>query len=206
MKSARGKGPPLAIGACTYFIVCVGLTGTEHALLNDQTTDSLPARLSLSGNLEAEHRTTNFYKSDQNATLLQGDARLEIWLPQAIRRFSWGPYIRIAGLDSNRPEAWENAWMAGPGFGIYMFPFSDEQLRKQAGFLGPILGPLRLFGEHNRLNYVGAPNVCHTDEQVRAGADFWRAHHVNDTNNPWWAKLCLGLFWQSANEFDRHLA
>jgi hypothetical protein len=65
-----------------------------------------------------------------------------------------------------------------------------------------IFGPLRLFAERNRLDYLHDENEWRPDAQSRAGAEYWRAINVNDTNEPLWAEIWSGLFWQSANEFD----
>lgn len=164
----------------------------------------LPEWISIAGYADLGYRTTNFYERDYDTTLFLGDSRIEFWMPPGRRHFSWGPYVRVAGIDGDRSEAWENAWLAGPGFGFHAFPFSQEQLRRQTGWLGGILGPLRLFAEYNRLDYWGDENRWRPDEQGRAGADYWHALYVNDTTRPLWAEIWSGLFWQSANEFDPH--
>ena len=164
----------------------------------------LPEWITFSGYAEVVQRSTNFYQSNHDTILAQGDSRIEFWMPPGRKRFSWGPYIRVAGLDSNRSEAWENAWMAGPGFGFHTYPFSDKHLRKGAGWFGDVLGPLRLFGEYNRLDYVGTENEWRPDEQVRAGADYWRQRGINELKDILWNEVWAGLFWQSANEFDKN--
>jgi len=163
----------------------------------------LPEWTTISANMELTNRTTNLYESNHNTGLFQGDGRAEFWLPPGRNNFSWGPYIRLAGLDSNRKEAWENAWMAGPGYGFHMFPFSHDDLQQHTGWLGQMLGPLRLFAEHNKLDYVGTENQWRPNEQVRAGADFWRQRGAHDLRRPIWSEIWSGLFWQSANEFDK---
>ena len=65
-----------------------------------------------------------------------------------------------------------------------------------------MLGPLRVFGEYNRLNYWGAENSWRPRKQTRFGAEHWRSLHVNDLSSAWWAETWNGLWRQSANEFD----
>ena len=36
------------------------------------------------------------------------------------------PYIRLAGMASSSDEDWENAWLARPGIGFSLFPFSSN--------------------------------------------------------------------------------
>src|SRR5262249_4681376 len=65
-----------------------------------------------------------------------------------------------------------------------------------------IFGPLRLFGEYNRMDFWGHENTWRPDEQTRVGGEYWRAMHVNDDRPWWWAEIWTGVYWQSANEFD----
>lgn len=157
----------------------------------------------VSANLDSSYRNTNFDSSGHHTVLSQGDSRLEFWMPPGRDEFSWGPYIRFAGLISDRSPAWENAWLAQPGYGINIYPFSAADFRKENVKIAQVLGPLRLFGEYNRQDYWGSENIWRPNEQVRAGADYWKALYVNDTFKPWWAEAWSGLFWQSANEFDK---
>ncbi|MBN2317121.1 MAG: hypothetical protein JXM79_24560 [Sedimentisphaerales bacterium] len=157
----------------------------------------------VSANLDSSYRNTNFYESGHHTIISQGDSRLELWMPPNRREFSWGPYIRFAGLTSDHSQAWENAWLAQPGFGVQVYPFSAANFRKENEKAANILGPVRLFAEHNRMDYWGSENVWRPDEQFRAGADYWKALYVNDTSKPQWAEIWSGLFWQSANEFDK---
>jgi hypothetical protein len=53
------------------------------------------------------------------------------------------------------------------------------------------------------MDYWGSENVWRPDEQVRIGADYWKAMYVNNIYNPWWTEIWSGLSWQSANEFDK---
>lgn len=164
---------------------------------------SLPKWLGISVNLDYAYRNTNFYKSGHNTTLFQGDSRVEFWMPPGRDRFSWGPYIRFAGLTSNRSYAWENAWLSQPGFGFNAYPFSSPEFKQKDNTTGRIFGPLRLFAEYNRLDYWGSENIWRPKEQVRAGADYWKQVHVNDVTKPRWTEIWTGLIWQSANEFDK---
>lgn len=159
--------------------------------------------LGISANLDYAYRNTNFYKSGHNTALFQGDSRLEFWMPPGRDRFSWGPYVRLAGLTSSRSEAWENAWLAQPGFGFNAYPFSSSEFKKENRAMAGILGPLRLFAEYNRLDYWGSENIWRPNEQVRVGADYWKQLNVNDLSKPTWREIWTGLIWQSANEFDK---
>ncbi len=172
---------------------------TPRDSLNSELTDWL----TVSANLDSAYRNTNFYESGHHTIISQGDSRLEFWIPPGRKGFSWGPYIRFAGLTSDHSEAWENAWLANPGFGFHAYPFSSADFIKENKKAAEILGPLRLFAENNRMDYWGSENVWRPDEQVRAGADYWKAIYVNNTFMPWWAEVWSGLFWQSANEFDK---
>ncbi len=157
----------------------------------------------ISANLDSSYRNTNFYKSGHHTIISQGDSRLEFWIPHGRDEFSWGPYVRFAGLTSDHSQAWENAWLAQPGFGVQVYPFSAAEFRKENEKAAEILGPVRLFAEHNRMDYWGSENVWRPDEQFRAGADYWKALYVNNIYWPWWAEIWSGLTWQSANEFDK---
>jgi hypothetical protein len=164
----------------------------------------LPDWMSIAGYADFGYRTTQFFEPGYDTTLFQSDSRIEFWIPPGRETLSWGPYIRFAGIDGDRPEAWQNAWLAKPGFGFQAYPFSQKQPEEQTGWLGGILSPLRLFAEYNRLDYWGDENWWRPDEQVRAGAEYWHALNVNDTTQPLWAEIWSGLFWQSANEFDKN--
>ena len=157
--------------------------------------------LTFSANLDSSYRNTNFYKSGHHTIISQGDSRLEFWMPPNRNEFSWGPYVRFAGLTSDHSQAWENAWLAQPGFGVQVYPFSSAVFRKKKA--AEVVGPVRLFAEHNRMDYWGSENIWRPDEQFRAGADYWKALYVNDIYRPWWAEIWSGLFCQSANEFDK---
>jgi len=185
-----------------------GQQSTRQASEGEKSTypimTGLPEWMSIAGYADFGYRTTQFFEPDYDTTFFLGDSRVEFWIPPGRETFSWGPYIRLAGIDGDRPEAWENAWLALPGVGFQAYPFSQNQLRERAGWLGGILGPLRLFAEYNRFDYWGDENRWRPDEQVRAGAEYWHALHVNDTTRPLWGEIWSGLFWQSANEFDPH--
>lgn len=159
--------------------------------------------LTVSANFDTSYRNTQYFESGYNGCLFQGDTRLELWMPPFRRDFSWGPYLRFAGIVSCRSFAWENNWNAKPGYGFHLFPISFPSFKKKDSSIGKMLGPLRLFAEYNQLDYWGKENRWRPERQVRAGADYWKALHVNNVYNPWWAEIWGGLFWQSANEFDR---
>ncbi len=163
----------------------------------------LPEWMGIAAYADFGYRKTQFYQPDYDTFFFLGDGRLEFWIPPGQETFSWGPYVRLAGIDGDRPEPWQNAWLALPGAGFQAYPFSLKQFRENAGWLGGLLGPLRLFAEYNRLDYWGDENRWRPDNQVRAGAEYWKAKYVNNTYMPWWAEIWSGLFWQSANEFDK---
>jgi hypothetical protein len=158
--------------------------------------------VTFSANVDVGYRRTQFFQADHHVGVSQWDSRVEVWLPPFREKFSWGPYLRLGGIAASRPEAWENAWLAGPGVGFQIFPFSLSGLRKQKST--EIFGPLRGFVEYNRLNYWGQSNSWRPKSQKRIGIDYWRALHVNDGRYSWWAETWNGLWWQSANEFDAH--
>lgn len=160
--------------------------------------------LSFSGHSEGGFRKTQFFAEDHHTGFALWDSRAEIWLPPYREKFSWGPYLRFAGVAATQDEAFENGFLAVPGVGLQVYPFSAGRLRTTNSTLGKCLGPLRLFAEYNRMHFWGSENSWRPDEQYRIGAEYWRARHVNMTSEPWWTEFWTGLFWQSANEFDEH--
>jgi hypothetical protein len=160
--------------------------------------------LTISANFDGGYRNTQFFEWGHNAVVGQWDSRLEVWIPPFRDEFSYGPYLRFAGIAASRDPAWENALLAGPGGGFQVYPFSLANLRLHENAIAKYLGPLRLYGEYNRRDFWGEENNWRPDEQIRAGAEYWRARHVNETSWPWWTELWFGFHWQSANDFDRH--
>lgn len=158
--------------------------------------------VTFAGNFDAGYHKTQFFELKHNVTLAQWDSRAELWIPPFRTSFSWGPYLRFAGIGASQDQPWENAWLAGPGVGFQVYPFSLSALRSSGGALRKVLGPLRLFGEYNRLNYWGKANDWRPKKQTRFGMEHWRALHVNDGSSSWWTETWNGLSWQSANEFD----
>jgi hypothetical protein len=158
---------------------------------------------SLSANFDTSYRNTQFYKSGYNTVFFQGDSRLEMWLPPFRDNFSWGPYIRFAGITSSHSPAWENVWLAEPGYGLQMYPFSLPEFRNEENnILGKVFGPLRMFSEYNQQDYCGSENTWRPDEQVKAGLDYWKEVYANNIYMPWWTEIWSGLFWQSTSDFD----
>ena len=158
---------------------------------------------SVSGNIDSSFRTTQFFEKDHHVGTLGWDSRLEVWLPPHRDEVSYGPYLRFAGLVATRNPAWENALLAGPGVGVQFFPFSFKYfLDDETPTALKLLGPLRMFGEYNRLNYWGEENRWRPEEQYRFGTDYWLALNVNNVSRFWWAEVWLGGWWQQANEFD----
>jgi hypothetical protein len=178
------------------------LSETEKSAYSRMT--GLPDWMSIAGYADFGYRTTQFFKPDYDTTFFQGDGRLEFWIPPGRDTFSWGPYLRLAGVTGDRPEAWQNAWLALPGAGFQAYPFSLAPWREDNDWIAGLLGPLRLFVEYNRQNYHNDEGWQRPEEQGRAGAEYWKALYVNDTTKPLWGEIWSGLFWQSANEFDPH--
>src|SRR5438046_3492066 len=84
--------------------------------------------LTVSANLDAGYHRTQFFEPSHKAALAQWDSRIEVWLPPFQSTFAWGPYVRLMGIKSSGTEAWENAWLGGPGIGFQVFPASVEPL------------------------------------------------------------------------------
>jgi len=185
-------------------LVCVAPLLSEAADSSDIL--GLDPCLTLSGNFDAGYRKTQFFEKDHNVGVIQWDSRLEVWLPPFRTNFSYGPYIRFAGIAATKDPAWENGLLAGPGFGGQMYPFSLSVFHQedQTPLLVQLLGPLRLFGEYNLLDYWGQENEWRPKHQVRAGADYWLALNPNNIHKSWWTEVWAGGWWQSANEFDPH--
>jgi hypothetical protein len=153
------------------------------------------------GNFDLGYHKTQFFEPDHNVVVGQWDTRAEVWLPPFRRRFSWGPYVRVTGIAASQSEAWENAWLGGPGIGFQVYPFSLPWLRESASAFAKIMAPLRIFAEYNRVNYWGPENSWRPKRQKRIGGEHWRSLHVNDGSSFWWTETWNGLWWQSANEF-----
>jgi hypothetical protein len=163
--------------------------------------------LTLSGNFDFDFQKTQFYARNQDAVVGDWDTRLELWLPPFRTNFSWGPYLRFAGIDSSKgaTSSWfDNAFLAEPGGGFQLYPFSLPYFRETNTTMGDIFGPLRLFGEYNCVDYWGAANTWRPTDQIRAGMDYWRARNVNDTDKPFWNEIWTGCYYQSANDFTDH--
>ncbi len=156
----------------------------------------------VAGNADAGYRKTQFFEQDYNTAVVQWDTRASFWLPPFRTQFSWGPYIRAAGIKSSQTEPWENAWLASPGFGFQLFPISSPKFQGKDNKIGSVLGPLRLYAEYNFTDYFGKENAWRPTKQISAGADYWKALHVNNTASLWWGETWNGLRWQSSNEFD----
>ena len=189
------------------FAVLAGLLATLGVTVSSaRAQDALgfDPYVTFAGNVDMGYHKTQFFEANHNVTVGQWDSRTEVWLPPFRSRFSWGPYLRVAGIVASRAEPWENAWLAGPGVGFQIFPCSLAACRKNGSALGRIFGPLRLFAEYNRTDYWGKTNEWRPNKQKRIGIDYWRSLHVNDGRYAWWAETWNGLWWQSANEFDAH--
>jgi len=155
--------------------------------------------LTVAGYVDLGHRQTQLYEEGHQAEVGLWDARIELWAPPFRRRFAWGVYARLAGTFSNRPPAFENLWLAGPGVGIQVYP-ADTAWVQRLGVLGRWLGPLRLFAEHDRQRFRRLGEEWRPKQQVRYGIDYYRALHVN-RGHAWWSEIYAEGTWRSANEF-----
>jgi len=163
--------------------------------------------LTISGNFDFGFQATQFYAPHQDAVVGDWDTRVELWLPPYRTNFSWAPYLRFAGIDSSKGAtgSWfDNALLSAPGAGFQLYPFSLPYFRETNRTLGDIFGPVRLFGEYNRVDYWGTANTWRPTDQIRAGMEYWRARNVNDTRKPLWNEIWTGLYYQSANDFSRN--
>jgi hypothetical protein len=158
--------------------------------------------LSVSTNLDLSYRKTQFYQSGHETTMFQWDTRADFWLPPGRDDFSWGPYIRFSGVESNRPYEFENNWGARPGGGFQIYPFSSRQMRESKNRLVQWLWPAHAFVECSEVYYKGKQNSWRPDYQTRAGVDYWKEIYVHDLSRPYWAEVWNGLIWNSTNGFD----
>ena len=161
--------------------------------------------LTVAANLEGAYRNTQFHRLGHNSTFFLWDSRVEFWLPPFRHDFSWGPYIRLAGITSTTTETWENGWQARPGFGIQAYPFSLKPFRDPDSILGEVLGPVRVYYEYNCLHYWGGHERWRPDRHIRAGADYWKEMNANNTEKAWWAEIWSGLSWQRVDEWNEHV-
>jgi hypothetical protein len=151
--------------------------------------------LSASASIDGGYRKTQFFLPDYNTGVVQWDSRFDVWLPPFQNKHRGGTYLRLAGIAGTKPNAWQNGWLAEPGFGLQLYPLTWR-----------FLGPLRIFGEYNFTRYWGhdspnQPSFWRPRNQVRAGFDYWNAINVNAPDQPWWVEVWTGLYWQSTNEF-----
>lgn len=164
----------------------------------DSASLDLGKWLTVSSDLDGGYRETQFFARHYNTGVFQWDSRVELWLPPFRDERRWGPYFRVAGIAGSEPNAWQNGWLGGPGFGVQLYPLSG------------LFGPVRMFAEYNFTHYWGEDfpgqgTSWRPRNQARAGFDYWKAVNVNETNHYWWAEVWNGLYWQSANEFtDRY--
>jgi hypothetical protein len=186
----------------TTLVLSAQTTGSEQTA--PHTPIDLGRIMSVAGTFDLGYRATQFYEPHHNVAVGQGNIRLQGWLPPFREEFSWGPYLNIGGIGATQSPAWENAWLGAPGIGFQVFPFSRAQFQKRDSRVGNVLGPLRFFAEFNRLHFPGSENSWRPNHQVRLGAEYWSARHVNDPSAFWWTEIWAGVGWQSANEFAPH--
>jgi hypothetical protein len=165
---------------------------------------------------EAGYRRTDFFFPHYNTAIFDWDSRVELWLPPFRDKFSWGLYVRLAGIaglkDLQSLEAkglqgysFPNGWLARPGVGFQVYPFSCRHLQSPNSTAGKLFGPVRFFAEYNWTDYVGTRNSWRPHSQTRTGFEYWKAINVNDPTRYWWLEVWNGFYWQSSNEFtDRY--
>jgi hypothetical protein len=165
---------------------------------NETATLGVGDWLTVSSNLDAGYRRTQFFVPHYDTAIFQWDSRVELWLPPFQESHRWGPYLRVAGIAGSEPNAWQNGWLGGPGFGVQLYPLTG------------LFGPLRMFAEYNFTHYWGEDfpgqgTSFRPRSQTRVGFEYWNAANVNAPNHYWWTEVWNGLYWQSANEFtDRY--
>jgi len=185
----------------TIKILCLSLMIYSHC----KAEDIASGWIGFAGNYDMAYRKTQFFEDNHNVGVGLWDNRIELWLPphtSSEHGLAWGPYFRMAGIASTSNEAWENGWLALPGVGFQIYPFSYTGFNDTGKELQKIFGPLRLIFEYNWLHYWGSENSWRPDHQIRTGAEYWRAQNVNDIKEYWWAELWSGVYYVTANEFD----
>lgn len=188
-----------------FFLLCLLVSFlVPNAYAQSKNTFNFEDHVTLSGNFDAGYRKTQFFEPHHNTAVGQWDTRAEFWLPSFGKRLSWGPYLRIGGIAATRTEAWENGWLGAPGAGFQIYPFSPFAARKSDCVACKVFGPLRLFGEYNRLDYWGNENGWRPTKQTRFGVEYWFARNVNDISRLCWTELWTGAWRQSSNEFASH--
>jgi hypothetical protein len=150
---------------------------------------------------DAGYRETQFFEPHYSVGLVEWDSRAEFWLPPSRNGFSWGPYVRFAGIAASKTTAFPNAWLSYPGAGFQIYPLSFRRFRSPNSNFGKVFGPLRFFAEYNRVHYWGAENTWRPKKQSRIGFEYWKAVNVNDTSRAFWLENWIGAYWQSSNEF-----
>ena len=157
--------------------------------------------VTLAGYTEVGWRDTQFTRPDHDGLFIPWEYRAELWLPPKKTEFSWGPYARFAGVDSDQPEAFENVQQYGVGFQVY--PFSRGNIRKEVhSTWEAITGPLRVFFERNWQHFSGFGNEWRPRTLNRGGLEYYKALHVNETTQRRWAEFYGQAIWQSSNDFD----
>jgi hypothetical protein len=187
-----------------HFLAATMLIGAGHCFGDDLDGGLFNQWLGISANLDGLYQKTQFDPTNHNAGVGKWDSRIEIWLPPHQGEFSYGPYLRFAGIAATDDPAYENGVLAAPGYGFQVYPFSVACLRETNSLIGQVFGPVRLFGEYNQTDYWGDQNKWRPKHQVRAGMEYWHESNVNLTASPWWWEFWDGTWWQSANEFEQH--
>jgi hypothetical protein len=182
--------------------LCMLVTLGNHCSAQQITALGVGNWLTFTGNLpEAGYRRTQFFDPHYNTSVIEWDSRAEFWLPPFRDKFSWGLYIRLAGIAGSRGDAFQNAWLGEPGVGFQTYPLSSWRFQGPDSKLGKVFGPLRFFAECNRIDYWGAENQWRPRSQSRIGFEYWKAVNVNEPSRGWWLEVWNGAYWQSSNEF-----
>jgi hypothetical protein len=179
MRAARFKAlvVPALVGACVLSFA------QPHCAAQVSAPSGLGDWLAFAANSpDAGYRQTQFFKSHYNVGLVEWDSRVEVWLPPSRRGFSWGPYVRFAGIAASETAAFPNALLSAPGGGVQIYPLSFHRFRSATSEIGKVFGPLRFFAEYNRVHYYGTDNSWRPKTQTRVGFEYWKAVNVNDTS------------------------
>jgi hypothetical protein len=180
----------------------VGALFATSTAVRGQEVDAIGVSnwLTFSANVEGGLRATQFYVPHYDTGVFQGDSRLELWLPPFRDQFSWGLYLRSGIVVGSKSDWFQNAWLARPGLGAEVYPFSAGRFQDPSSRVGAWLGPVRAFAEYNLVDYWGVTNSWRPRRQTKTGFDYWKATGVNDSSRPTWLEVWNGAYWQSTND------
>jgi hypothetical protein len=191
-----------ALSRAALMATCALLFATPRCGAQDFKPVGLGDWLTFAANFpDAGYRQTQLFGPNYDVGLVEWDSRAEFWLKPSRKGFSWGPYVRFGGIAASKTAAFPNAWLSYPGAGFQIYPLSFRRFRSPGSKVGEIFGPLRFFGEYNRVHFRGAENTWRPKKQSRIGFEYWKAVNVNDTSRALWLETWNAAYWQSSNEF-----